>query len=193
MGVRRIGKVQMPESQSPVEAVQNLASKQILHPKQKYSPPEVTIANANESRGYESPVTIREIPPGYFNTIAQELDNATNQFIEQHVLETVLEVGIDVDKERLLKALKDDRASYDKGYRDGLLDGYMDTWKTMLLDPPNDGEEVMIALIGEENEVFIARWSFNDRTFQVKASNRIIPESDVLEWSPLPKRVRLPF
>jgi hypothetical protein len=39
---------------------------------------------------------------------------------EDHVYKAVLEVGVNVDKDELIKALKYDRDQYDKGYRDGM-------------------------------------------------------------------------
>lgn len=39
---------------------------------------------------------------------------------EKHILRAVLNVGINVDKEELIKALQYDRGQYDKGYADGV-------------------------------------------------------------------------
>lgn len=39
---------------------------------------------------------------------------------EEHILRGVLNVGINVDKEELIKALQYDRGQYDKGYADGV-------------------------------------------------------------------------
>lgn len=39
-------------------------------------------------------------------------------------LKMQLRVGVNVDKEELLKALRYDRGQYDKGYEDGYDDGY---------------------------------------------------------------------
>lgn len=41
-----------------------------------------------------------------------------NQQVEEHIYKCVLNVGIDVSKEELIKALKYDRDQYDKGYQD---------------------------------------------------------------------------
>lgn len=41
---------------------------------------------------------------------------------EEMVMQAVREVGIDVNKDELVKALQYDRNSYDKGYRDGFGD-----------------------------------------------------------------------
>lgn len=39
---------------------------------------------------------------------------------EEHILRAVLNAGINVDKEELIKALQYDRGQYDKGYADGV-------------------------------------------------------------------------
>lgn len=188
MGVRRIGKIHMPESPSPVDTVQRLASEQVLHPKQKYTEPEVIIADATEPRGYESPITLKSIPDAYHH-ITDSLDNAT----EDYIIEVVRKIGVDVDKERLLQALKNDRESYNTGYRHGLLDGYVTTWKTLMVEKPMPHTEVLVGLMGEGDEVFLATWNAANRTFEVKASNRVIPESEVFEWCLVPHRESLPF
>lgn len=41
---------------------------------------------------------------------------------EEHIYRCVVNVGVNVDKERLLQALKDARAFYDEGYADGKRD-----------------------------------------------------------------------
>lgn len=62
---------------------------------------------------YESPISIiREMIEDIGKKQAAELDNQT--------LEAVLRVGIQVDKEELIKALAYDRNQYTKGFNDGL-------------------------------------------------------------------------
>lgn len=39
---------------------------------------------------------------------------------EEHIYEAVLNVGVNVNKEELVKALLYDRDQYDKGYQDGI-------------------------------------------------------------------------
>lgn len=39
---------------------------------------------------------------------------------EEHIYETVLNVGVNVNKEELVKALQYDRDQYAKGYQDGI-------------------------------------------------------------------------
>lgn len=60
--------------------------------------------------GYESPITM----------IASQIETK----VEGDVLQAVQRVGIDVNKEELLKALQYDREQYNKGYHDGYVEGY---------------------------------------------------------------------
>lgn len=55
---------------------------------------------------YEPPITAK---------IAEDLDN--------QIVGEVLKIGIDIDKDELIKALKYDREQYEKGYEDGYIDG----------------------------------------------------------------------
>lgn len=43
---------------------------------------------------------------------------------EDGVMKAIAEVGVDVDKEELIRALKYDRQQYQKGYDKGYEDGY---------------------------------------------------------------------
>lgn len=44
--------------------------------------------------------------------------------LENHIVRAVQKIGINVDKDELIKALKYDRCQYDKGYKNGFKDGY---------------------------------------------------------------------
>ena len=189
MGIRRIGKIQMPNSPSPVDTVQRLASEQVTHPKQKYAPPEIVISDANEPHGYESPITIRESALQLVDDVLTEMESAK----EDCIWTAIQKVGIDIDKERLIGLIKGDRDSYDRGYQAGLLDGYVTTWKTMLVEKPKHDSEILVACIGEGNQVYLGVWDTFSQVVRVKASNMVIPESDILEWTLVPKRVDLPF
>jgi hypothetical protein len=57
---------------------------------------------------YESPIKL----------IQQQM----NTEIESEVFNAIIKVGVDVNKEELLKALQYDREQYQKGYNDGVKD-----------------------------------------------------------------------
>lgn len=60
---------------------------------------------------------------GYQSPIQQYVDDMTMK-MENNVCTAVQKVGIYVDKEELIKALRYDRQQYDKGYADGYSNGY---------------------------------------------------------------------
>ena len=59
---------------------------------------------------WESPIQI----------IENEMHNHWRMQMENGILKAVKNVGIDVDKEELMRALLYDRQQYDKGYADGV-------------------------------------------------------------------------
>ena len=64
---------------------------------------------------YEPPIEILKCVE---NSIKKE-----NEFIENEVYSRILKVGVNVDKEELIKALQYDREQYNKGYADGFEKG----------------------------------------------------------------------
>jgi hypothetical protein len=65
---------------------------------------------------YESPIRIIE------STINSILTDLNTQKEDAIILEVQRSLGVDVDKEELLRALQYDRFQYDKGYADGRAD-----------------------------------------------------------------------
>lgn len=59
---------------------------------------------------YESPI----------NAIVNDICSDIQQKEEKYIMECVHNVGINVDKKELLKALSYDRHQYEKGYKDGI-------------------------------------------------------------------------
>ena len=62
---------------------------------------------------YRSPIEV-------FHNIAQKADNG--------IYSAVIEQGVNVDREELIKALRYDRNQYEKGYQDGLNDRPQGEW-----------------------------------------------------------------
>lgn len=62
---------------------------------------------------YESPI----------NAIVNEICSDLQKKEDEHIMKCVRNVGIDVNKKELVKALAYDRHQYDKGYNDGYIDG----------------------------------------------------------------------
>lgn len=59
---------------------------------------------------YESPI----------NLIYEQMATNIARKIDKEVIEQTMKVGINVDRDEMIKALKYDRGQYDKGYADGL-------------------------------------------------------------------------
>lgn len=58
-----------------------------------------------------------------------EIINEGLQFeLENDVVTVCVNMGINVDKDELIKALQYDRAQYDKGYKKGFKDGYQNAF-----------------------------------------------------------------
>ena len=62
---------------------------------------------------YESPI----------NMIVNDINSNIREKEDKYIMECVRNVGIDVNKHELVKALSYDRNQYDKGYKDGYNDG----------------------------------------------------------------------
>ena len=61
---------------------------------------------------YESPI----------NVIINDMCRDVRQKEDNYIMEYIQNIGIDVDKDELAKALQYDRQQYDKGYEDGFKD-----------------------------------------------------------------------
>lgn len=58
--------------------------------------------------GYESPITL----------MTRAIQSNVDDMVSDGILKAVCDVGISVDKDELIRALKYDREQYEKGYRD---------------------------------------------------------------------------
>lgn len=67
---------------------------------------------------WESPVNFFEI----HESIVEEINKQT----EETVFKAIHRVGVDVNKEELIKALQYDRNQYSKGYKDGYADAIVE-------------------------------------------------------------------
>ena len=84
---------------------------------------------------YISPITI--------------MQGEMNVRVENEIIKAVRNIGIDVDKEELIKALAYDRKQYEKGYEDGYENGKAEMqWIPCSERLPEDNEEVLISAYG---------------------------------------------
>lgn len=83
-----------------------------------------------EDFGYESPIRI-------IQEIIEDIGKKQAAEIDKQTYEAVLRVGIQVDKEELIKALAYDRNQYTKGFNDGFEAGKKARWVTSV--PKDEG------------------------------------------------------
>lgn len=70
---------------------------------------------------YKPPIDIFQKLTNNFNDF---YDKANAELEKEIVCRVRMETAINIDKDELFKALRYDRAQYDKGYADGQKDGY---------------------------------------------------------------------
>lgn len=80
---------------------------------------------------WESPINVMEIQ----EPIIEQLNNER----EEMVLKQIWKIGVDVDKEELIKALQYDRKQYEKGYSDGYAKAVDEFVKEIEAEYDNDG------------------------------------------------------
>lgn len=62
---------------------------------------------------YENPIKLIE-------TMTENIVDETNKAVDEYIYKSVLNVGVEVDRDELIRALRYDRDQYEKGYRDGM-------------------------------------------------------------------------
>lgn len=72
------------------------------------------------------------------DTIVTQIQMQHKAQLENDIFKAVQNVGVNVDKDELLKALQYDRGQYDKGYKDGIEVGIRDFAK-FLIDKSENG------------------------------------------------------
>ena len=146
---------------------------------------------------YNSPITIFSGPDSQdtiFKCIAQSIEDQQNTIIYEHVEK----IGIDVDKEELLRALKYDRGQYQQGHFDGFFEGmqaaapvwkptadglpetkglYLATVRRLVIDPKFGTE-----CYPDSHEIVF----FNGRDFSADIDTVDGHFVRVLAWMPLP-------
>lgn len=81
---------------------------EIKIPRWKYPPPEGEGLNIDKAlMNYESPIEV--------------ISKRMRTSVEDGIFNAILEQGISVDKEELIKALRYDREQYEKGFNDGYI------------------------------------------------------------------------
>ena len=76
---------------------------------------------------YESPIKLIE-------TMTENIADEMNKSVDEYIYKSVLKVGVEVDRDELIRALRYDRDQYEKGYRDGQNESLK---RGMWIDIPN--------------------------------------------------------
>lgn len=84
-------------------------------------------------------------PP--IHKLLTEIETNLRQQEENAVLQAVVSVGVNVDKEELIKALQYDRGQYEKGYADGCRDSrkqgrWIEDYETFVQDNGYESEPI---------------------------------------------------
>lgn len=108
---------------------------------------------------------------------------------EDAVFKAIQKVDIKVDRNELIKALKYDRAQYDKGYADGRAEPRFGEWISVDNPPKVEKyEEVEILVTDGENITNGVATNWDDDDDEVRIHGRFpIDNKNIKWWMPLPK------
>lgn len=118
---------------------------------------------------------------GYVSPISLSVERITRDMREQHeqnVLHAVMQCGINVDREELIKALSYDRDQYQKGFSDGY--DFAQTWISVNERLPETCADVLVFANGL---VDVGYRSPSGLFWHCYAND----EARVTHWMPLPK------
>ena len=127
---------------------------------------------------YESPIEMFSVT-NYVDTISKQIDEQ----IEEATLSAVTKIGVNVNKEELIKALNYDRRQYEKGYADGKRNGI--EWHPYPEEKPSatDAYYLVTTNYGGKLKVMTSWWIDSQYRFGVV-------EDRVLAWAELPEPYR---
>lgn len=101
---------------------------------------------------YKSPICVFETVGSIATSIRKEKEN--------YIYECVSRIGVDVNKEELMRALQYDRSQYEKGYSDGIAEGtetaidkFLEAYRTMSSSFSIDERDIYMERIAEQLKV----------------------------------------
>lgn len=104
--------------------------------------------------------------------------------MENGIMKAVQDVGINVDKDELLKALAYDREQYQKGFADGRKAGH--EWISVWDRLPEDQRDVL-TVNGHGNIRMMGFWSKRGEQLMWLHNGRFKHYNDITHWMPLPE------
>ena len=128
--------------------------------------------------GYESPINI------YYREFQKQVEN--------EIMKAVIGIGVHVDKEELLEALRHDRRQYEKGYQNGL---NANKWISVEEELPEGCDDAEIELLISTHEAYpdalfeetgFALYYPKTKSFHSVYGNRLDITEIVTAWQPLP-------
>ncbi len=120
---------------------------------------------------YESPITM----------MVSEIEHKIREQQEQQVMEAVQNVGVDVDKDELLRALQYDRDQYEKGFLDGMA-AMCDKWVPVEVRLPEENEMVLVTAKTKKGVSSVNRAYMDERGFWHGSGSM----ANVTAWMELP-------
>lgn len=126
---------------------------------------------------YESPLKV----------ICTELATKIKNQVDENIWQAIQRVGIDVDKDELIRALQYDRDQYQKGYNDGYEDGLnADKWISVEYMMP-DNEQDVLAYLDDGEETRVAHCNYANGVWYDCVMNCVVVLHHITHWMPLPE------
>lgn len=121
---------------------------------------------------WESPINI-------YHTIS---DMVTEEIDGNIIVEVKKQLGIDINKDELIKAINYDRNQYEKGYQDGL---NADKWIPVSEQLPEEFESVLVCYKSQGGMAYC----ISDRLVNMDGSNRwsAMCGQEPIAWMPIPE------
>lgn len=117
--------------------------------------------------GWESPIEMS------YREISRQYEEAEDRM----VWNSLHEMGINIDKERLIAVIEGDKKSYADGYRKGYEDGIRDRWIPITERKPEEDGEYLFSIRSSLGDYVMEGW-VRDGEYRLY---------DVVAWMPLPK------
>lgn len=125
---------------------------------------------------YESPIEM----------FTEQVSDYWSKKTDDLVMKAVMNVGVYVDKDELVKALAYDRDQYEKGFHDGIM---ANKWTLTTERLPELGQEVIASCCDRAEETYVEKCVyadiFNGAKFWCDAG--WIKTETVIAWMPLPE------